>query len=373
MSLLIDPRKFPAFSQLIGQQKVRGALNEVTLAVVNGGALPCFGFYDAPGLGKSALSQSWACDLANQVNANLPTYSNQRVIAVAINCKGKWNITDESYKDLCTLIYEALQGTGPRLLLILDEFGTKESVGSAIPALKAILSKAGGDSMGGETIELPDGIATFSPHRLGIVVTTWAGDRIPADILSRFQQQHSFKLEDYYPEELGDILKLAIARQLRLESIAPDKVKLHPSAIMLLARSMRGNARQCDNPLAKSIARRIKARGGESYLLDKNEAKTLRDEAGLLPYGISQLERDILKHLHRALDTITGIKAATGAGNESFAVAQRFLRFGHKGESCPFQLMKGDEIIEGAHGPLIQAHGAKWSLTNHGRKILSLL
>lgn len=367
----IDQSQWPLFETgIIGQAMAKGAMKKITNNILSGGNLPHIGFYDEPGLGKSALTQSWA--IWNREKTG--------VIAYAVNCKQKINNTDEEFRSLCSLVAAALDGSGDPLILILDEVGTdedKKSGGSAKSTMAAWRSIVGGNASGGAPIMIPGhDVMAHNPKRFGIILTTWHGSGLQQDAHTRFPQGGEFKLEPYSMEELQQILPASISRMMIVENVGKEDLKIHPSALRSICRAMRGNARTAEK-IAEKICRESnnwKIEGdGSHYLVDKKQARVVMKDVSIFPFGLESYEVEILSYLNKAgASKRAAITEKVGVPfKDAFSKAVRYLET-EGGKDDPFQMESPNgEAMEGKKGELIALFNSHYSITPHGKEILS--
>ena len=365
--MILTPSSIPSLDSLIGQETLKLALTSVTSALAAGGAFKSFIISGEPGMGKGAFSKAWGKQVMECTGWNV----------FFLNLKGKFNVTEPVAKDFFALMEDCLTGGSPGIF-ILNEYGTAESTGSLPAEIAGILSKVGEAKGKGEVIKIYGrGEFAFDPRRLGFVITSWRDGKSQADLRSRFPESPEFTLQPYSETEIIQIIKLSIKSVWKTDGNSHEcPISITPSAVSFLAESMRGNPRKAENPLAYKLARKALVEG--TVHIDKPAAIGLAREIGLLPFGLSVKEGKLLNLLLQVngQKTFTALCAsvglATGGANSAAAQADLFLTT-QGGKDKPFQLMKGDEPIKDANGPLIGTYKGKAVITEHGARVLGNL
>lgn len=355
MSIYSIPSTATPISALIGQDHVKAHLEDITLSVLAGGAMPVTGLYGDPGSGKTALAMAWGRDLE--------TRSHGGIAVRFVNCKNHANVTDDDFKGLMAELYECLSGNGPRMLLILDEFATKETskAGSAYAKFSAMASVIGGNKGGGATISLygceP---MRFDPHRLGLAVCTWDTGKAAADVKTRFPQERDNTVSPYSQAEMEQILPMLFRRQMKQEDC---KFTWTDPAVSLFARSLRGNARQGESV---AIETAIKAKGQGFFSLTKAAALEIMRAKGARPFGLTCEDIKLLRALEYGPMTESKVCAMLGDDTRKpirrqYLEGETFATFDHE-----------DNVID--RGPMIHlARGGKYARHPFAEKALTLL
>ncbi len=295
------PRDAPPLSSLIGQETAKGMLEEITRSVLNGGTLPVKGLFGDPGSGKTALIQAWGNDLQAR--------SKGEIVVRFVNCKVSGNVSEPEFIELMQECNNALLGIGPRLILILDEYGTKETgdAGSAYKKFVSMASVIGGNKNGGGILPLYKcDPAPFNPHRLGLMVCTWDTGKVMADVKTRFPQEGDNSMASYMSEEMIEILAMLFKGRMKKENC---RFTWTEPALGLIARSLRGNARDAET-VAIAVAVKAKAEGG-LHLVKKNALAILKAKK-LRPYGLRDEDIKVIRALEHGAMTEAKVCAILG-------------------------------------------------------------
>jgi hypothetical protein len=344
--------KASEITNVVGQHDAVEFFNRELRNISSGVKLPFLGMYDDTGLGKTHLVKQFLAALPPNMNG------------ITLNLKDKLNLTDCQGKAYFSAIKEALS-EGVPTIIHLDELGSKTGKGSLQDWIVSHLSKApDGGSLamhGGDPLP-------FNPFLLGFVVTSFSPDRIAVDVLDRLKQPADLILSNYSPAELVEILKMTIASEFKQNGL--PNLKASPASLAMVARSLRGNARQCDDiavELVKTVADK------PAFTLNLDTADILTKKVGVYPHGLNLGEVKLLTSLSNGAKNKDTLRAKTGLSKESLFRSINYLEEG-TGRGIPFQLCNAEgEVVEGANGPLVDYEGAKYHLTLHGAKIVAIL
>jgi hypothetical protein len=344
--------KASEITNVVGQETSVEFFNRELRNISAGVKLPFLGMYDDTGLGKTHLVKRFLAALPPNVKG------------ITLNLKEKLNLTDCQGKAYFAAITEAL-AEGVPTIIHLDELGNKTGKGSLQDWIVSHLSKvADGGSLpmhGGDPLP-------FNPFLLGFVVTSFAPEKIAVDVLDRLKQPADLILTNYSPAELVDILKMAIAREFK-ENGLPN-LKASAASLAMIARSLRGNARQC-NDIATELVRTVADK--PAFTLNLDTADILTKKVGVYPHGLNLGEVKLLTSLSNGAKNKDTLRAKTGLSKESLFRSINYLEEG-TGRGTPFQLCNAEgEAVEGASGPLVDYESAKFHLTLHGAKIVAIL
>jgi hypothetical protein len=314
--------------------------------------LPFLGMYDEPGLGKSHI--------VTEFGAILPA----DITFLSINCKGTLNVTDPASRDYFDTVSAAL-AEGKRAIIHLDEFANPTAKGSLQDWFSSHISKyADGTCLpirGGDPLPM-------NTRTLGFIATSFCPQRAAVDIKDRLPQPAGTVLSAYTVEELTAINRLAIRKEF-LEASMPLP-RMTDAALRMVARSMRGNARQADK-VAEEIRKAAKAAPGFHLTLETAEA--VMKTVGVLPHGLSGDEAKIISQLTVSEKGTDTLKTKTGVSGTHWSKAINYLQDG-TGKGAPFQLCNADgDPVEGAAGSLIDYSKGKYFLTRHGLTVAAIL
>ncbi len=338
---------------VIGQDKAVAFLERELRNLEKGHLMPNLGMFDDTGLGKTHLVTSFLDALPAGIES------------ISINCKDKLNLTDEQGKAYFKAVHEALSGE-KQLIVHLDEYGSANGSGSLQNWMQSHLSKTA-DSNAVFTIHGGSPLP-YNPRNLGYIITSFSPAKAAVDVLNRFPQPAELLLGNYNVGELSEILKIAMRREFALNGV--KQCNGTNPAVAMIARSMRGNARQC-NDVAKEVRRA--AADAEGYKLTLETAEAVMRAVGVYPHGLNQGEVKLLSALSTGAKNRDTLKEKTGLARESWTRAINFLQDG-TGTGKPFQCVnaEGEEVPEKV-GSLVDYEKGKWHLTRHGLVIYSIL
>lgn len=337
---------------VVGQEKALAYLERELRNIEKGQPLPFFGLYDDTGLGKTHL--------INRFMAALPRH----VKTFSLNCKDKLNLTDSQGKAYFEAISEAL-AEGTPTIIHLDEFGNKNGNGSLQQYIMSHISKA----PDGKALAIHGGDPLpFNPSLLGFIVSSFDPSKAAVDIVDRIKQPAELVLTAYSAPELTDILRAAINRACLTAHVPIPRMS--EASLAMVARSMRGNARQA-NDIAEEI--RKERADSDSFTLSIDSAKGVMRTVGVYPHGLNQAEIKILQALSTGAKNRDTLMQKTGVEKAHWTRAVNYLSEG-TGRGNPFQLCKADGTpVADACGSLIDYERGKYHLTLHGGKVVAIL
>lgn len=337
---------------VVGQEKAVAYLERELRNIEKGQPLPWFAMWDDVGLGKTFISKAFLAALPKDVRS------------FSLNLKDHLNISEKPAQDYFHHISMAL-GEGIRTIIHLDEFGNKGGSGSLQEVIMAHISKIADDM----PLTLQKGLSfPFDPLKLGFIVSSFAPTRAAVDIIDRLKQPAELILSNYSPAELVEILEMAILKECERANIPP--VKFTHASLAMIARSLRGNARQTRDV---AVEVRKSAADNKNFSLTLDSAERIIQVVGVFPHGLNQGEVKILSTLATGPKRKDVIVQKTGVERAHFSRAMNFLQEG-TGRGEPFQLCKEDgSPVLGAAGSLIDYDKTRFSLTSHGKTVVAML
>ena len=337
---------------VVGQEKAVAYLERELRNIEKGQPLPWFAFYDDLGLGKSHIVGAFMDALPKDIET------------LSINCKEKLNVTEKQAGDYFHKIRMALEG-GVRTVIHLEEFGNKGGTGSLQSLIMAHISKIADN----KPLAVQRGLSfPYDPFKLGFIISSFAPARAAVDIVDRIKQPLDLVLSSYSPAELVDILTMAIEKSCTGAGI--PVVKATSASLMMIARSMRGNARQ-----ARDVSEEIRKSAADhpNFALTLETAEVVIKKVGVFPHGLNQNEVKLLKTLATGPKSRETLAAKTGVEKNHWTRAINFLQEG-TGRGEAFQLCREDGTpVENANGSLVDFDSRKFHLTPHGKSIVALL
>jgi Holliday junction resolvasome RuvABC ATP-dependent DNA helicase subunit len=163
-------------------------------------------------------------------------------------------------------------------------------------ALLTILEARGNRS----TFVSEDYVCDFDFHRQTFLFATSEPHKVFPPLLDRLER---FDLQDYTPEQLGQIVQRAI-----------ENVQLEGAALADVSTVLRGNARAADK-MGQRIFHYLR---GKVKFNSKDWAQ-LKDILGILPLGLNATELSILRHLATTNDgtSLTCLASKTGVSRDA--------------------------------------------------------
>jgi hypothetical protein len=208
----------------------------------------------------------------------------------------------------------------------------------------------------------------FNPFNLGFIVSSFSPAKAAVDIVDRVKQPEELTLTNYSPEELSEIMKMKISGLFR--KIGMHLPRMSAASVAMIARSMRGNARQC-NDVADEV--RKSCADNPEFSLNLETAEKVMRTVGVYPHGLNKGEVKILACLAMGAKNRDTLIQKTGIEREHWTRAINYLQEG-TGRGTPFQLCNADGVpVVDACGSLIDYERGKYHLTLHGGKVVAIL
>ena len=301
------------FDGLVGQETVKKKLNFYLEAFKKTSKAPYLLFAGGAGLGKTEFATAFAKNLVNKNGAPRPF--------LELNCSTIKN--NESFFEQIFMPIIA----GNEVTILFDE-------AHALPQdlTMAFLTIFNTSSNGKCQFTWRDEIFTFDFSKQTYLFATTETDRLFPPLKDRLTV---IDFDPYKPSHLGKILQLNA-----------KGVNFKEDSLELLAETLRGNARNAVKR-AQEIDLFCEARSNADF--GAEELKDFLDTLGVLPFGITNTERQILEILQEhGSCTLATLSAKTGLSSTS-------LRRDHE----LYLLRKSFMIIDGTR-----------QITKHGKRCL---
>ena len=265
------------FKGLVGQDNVKKKLKFYLKAFNKTSICPFLNFVGAKGLGKTEFAKAFAANLTN-------TDGSQRPL-LEINCS-----TIKNNESFFTEIFLPIISNN-ELTVLLDE-------AHALPKdlTMAFLTIFNTERTHLKEFTWQEQVFTFDFSKQTFLFATTESDKLFPPLKDRLT---TIDFEAYEYDELGKIIELNI----------PD-VNITPDALKEVSKTTRGNARSCVMR-AKEIMLFCEAEMNPTF--DLTAWKKFCDTLGILPYGITCTEMELLQILNaRGCCTLAMLSAVTG-------------------------------------------------------------
>jgi len=266
------------FPDLIGQNSVKKKLSFYLNAFDKTCQAPFLLMAGAKGLGKTEFAKAFAKNLHNQDGG--------KRAFLEINCS-----TIKNNEQFFEQIFLPLIADN-EITILFDEC-------HALPLdlTMAFLTIFNTEANARKVFEWNEHSFEFNFRRQTFIFATTETDKIFAPLKDRLT---TIDFEPYTCDELAKIVKIC----------APD-VTFVDNVEAIIASTIRGNARSAVKR-AKEI--QLYCGANEDYSFGLNHFNDLSDQVGILPYGITNTEKQILQALKSAIGgaTLTGLSAKLG-------------------------------------------------------------
>jgi len=280
MSILLTKNKDP-FNGLVGQKNVKKKLNFYLKAFNKTRVSPFLGFFGAKGLGKTAFAQKFARNLKNEDGS-------QRTL-LELNCSAIKNNDDFFDQIFIPLILDN------EISILFDE--AHELPRDLTMALLTVLDTT--DSHIRE-FNWKETRYPFNFKKQTFMFATTESDKLFPPLKDRLT---SVDFDPYSKKELGEILSLSIDCDVSKDVLSQ------------LSSVVRGNAR---NAKLRSKDINLYAASENVDVFDINHYNKFCDTLGVLPFGITCTERQILEVLMESGScTLSMLGAKTGLSTTS--------------------------------------------------------
>ncbi len=265
------------FPDLIGQNAVKKKLSFYIDAFHKTSQAPFLLMAGAKGLGKTEFAKAFAKNLHNA--------DGEKRAFLEINCS-----TIKNNQQFFEQIFLPVIADN-EITVLFDEC-------HALPQdlTMAFLTIFNAESNARKTFIWDEMSFTFNFKQQTFIFATTETDRIFAPLKDRFT---TIDFEPYTPEELSKIVEVCL----------PD-ITFTDEALSKVATTIRGNARSA---VKRSKEIMLYCGKNESDIFTSKDFEKLCDEIGILPYGLTYTEKQILHTLHhRGSATLTGLAAKIG-------------------------------------------------------------
>jgi Holliday junction resolvasome RuvABC ATP-dependent DNA helicase subunit len=305
--------KKDAFNHLVGQKNVKKKLNFYLKAFNKTSICPFLGFFGAKGLGKTAFANAFASNLKNQDGSRRPV--------LELNCSTIKNNDHFFDQIFIPLILDN------EITILFDE--AHELPRDLTMALLTILDTS---SSHVREVTWKETRFPFNFKKQTFMFATTESDKLFPPLKDRLT---SVDFESYNNVELGDILSNSL------------ECKVDKNVLKDLSDVVRGNAR---NAVMKAKDINLFADSEELKNFTKNDYLSFCDTLGVLPYGITCTEKQILEVLQEKGEcTLSMLAAKTGlsstslrSDHEKYLLKQNLMEIDVKRKITP----KGRKLIK---------------------------
>jgi|TARA_R100000008_G_scaffold21217_2_gene11163 Holliday junction resolvasome RuvABC ATP-dependent DNA helicase subunit len=269
--------KHDYFPDLIGQHAVKKKLSFYLNAFNKTGMCPFLNLVGAKGLGKTEFAKAFGKNLYNG--------DGDRRTFLELNCSTIKN-NEQFFEQIFLPII-----SDNEITVLFDE-------AHALPKdlTMAFLTIFNTEKNARKRFEWNEMTFEFNFRQQTFIFATTESDKIFPPLKDRLT---TIDFEPYTSQELGEIIKLS----------APDII-FSQGCIEAVAKTVRNNARSAVKR-AKEITLYCGAK--ENNIFGKADLKELADAVGILPYGITYTEKQILEVLNNCGScTLTGLSAKLG-------------------------------------------------------------
>ena len=270
------------FSEMVGQKNVKKKLHFYLKAFEKTGTTPFLSFFGAKGLGKTEFAKLFASKLVNKDGTTRPF--------LELNCSTIKN--NEAFFEQIFLPIIA----NNEITVLFDE-------AHALPKdlTMSFLSIFNTTTATRKEFSWGESNFVFDFKKQTYLFATTESDKIFPPLKDRLT---AIDFEPYNYNQLGRII----------ERNTYD-IEFEESAMELLATTVRGNAR---NAVKRAKELQLFCESESMYYVDKELLAFLFDTLGILPYGISNTERQILEILRdKGSCTLQTLSAKTGLSSTS--------------------------------------------------------
>ena len=252
------------FAELFGQEKVKKRLSFYLEAHNLTSTCPFVLLVGAKGLGKTEFARQFASHLKNQDGTNRPF--------LELNCSTIRNLQQFFDQIYIPLIMDS------EITVLFDE--AHEIPQDVTNAFLTIFNTEKEDRI---NFRWEDGEYPFDFKKQTFLFATTEPDKLFPPLKDRLT---AVDFEDYEVEHLAKILELQCDEEISFEE----------SALLQLAETTRGNARDCVKR-AKEIIKYCGVK--QSNIFTSKDFKDYCDVAGVNPLGVSDIERKVLNILRK--------------------------------------------------------------------------
>tara|TARA_R100000808_G_scaffold4105_1_gene13696 strand:+ start:36699 stop:37634 length:936 start_codon:yes stop_codon:yes gene_type:complete len=295
------------FDGLIGQDNVKKKLSFYLKAFNKTSICPFLNFVGAKGLGKTEFAKAFARNLTNNDGSPRPF--------IEINCSTIKN--NQSFFEQIFLPIIA----NNEVTVLLDE-------AHALPKdlTNAFLTIFNTENNHIKDFHWEEQVFTFNFKKQTFLFATTESDKLFPPLKDRLT---TIDFEPYAYDELGEILRKKIT-----------EVTFDEEALRSLSTTTRGNARNAVMR-AKEVMLFCEAESSPNFTKDSYEK--FCDTLGVLPYGITCTEKQLLEILNdRGACTLSMLSAATGlstssirADHELYLLRKNFMKIDGKRKITP--------------------------------------
>jgi Holliday junction resolvasome RuvABC ATP-dependent DNA helicase subunit len=251
------------FENLFGQVNVKKRLKFYLEAFEATSLCPFLAFIGAKGLGKTEFARQFAQQLKNTDGSKRPF--------LELNCSTIKNVEQFFEQIFIPIIMDN------ELTVLFDE-------AHELPKdlTNAFLTVFNTEKVTSKELHWRDAVYPFDFKKQTFMFATTESDKIFPPLKDRLT---TIDFEDYSHEDLGNIFKAQC-----------EEIDFSEDAILELAKTSRGNARSCVMR-GREVALYCAAKGNRIFRAE--DLEPFFDQLGILPFGLSATEMQLLKILRR--------------------------------------------------------------------------
>ena len=251
------------FENLFGQENVKKRLKFYLEAFEATSLCPFLAFIGAKGLGKTEFARQFARELKNTDGSKRPF--------LELNCSTIKNVEQFFEQIFIPIIMDN------ELTVLFDE-------AHELPKdlTNAFLTVFNTEKVTTKELHWRDAVYPFDFKKQTFMFATTESDKIFPPLKDRLT---SIDFEDYSHEDLGNIFKAQC-----------EEIDFSDEAILELAKTSRGNARSCVMR-GREVALYCARKGDNIFRAE--DLEPFFDQLGILPFGLSATEMQLLKILRR--------------------------------------------------------------------------
>ncbi len=251
------------FENLFGQVNVKKRLKFYLEAFEATSLCPFLAFIGAKGLGKTEFARQFAQQLKNTDGSKRPF--------LELNCSTIKNVEQFFEQIFIPIIMDN------ELTVLFDE-------AHELPKdlTNAFLTVFNTEKVTSKELHWRDAVYPFDFKKQTFMFATTESDKIFPPLKDRLT---TIDFEDYSHEDLGNIFKAQC-----------EEIDFSEDAILELAKTNRGNARSCVMR-GREVALYCAAKGNRIFRAE--DLEPFFDQLGILPFGLSATEMQLLKILRR--------------------------------------------------------------------------
>ena len=265
------------FAEMVGQKNVKKKLNFYLKAFKQTGNTPFLSFFGAKGLGKTEFAKLFASKLTNRDGTPRPF--------LELNCS-----TIRNNEAFFEQIFLPIISNNEITVLFDEAHALPKDLTMSFLTIFNTTAESRKEFSWGESNFV------FDFKKQTYLFATTESDKIFPPLKDRLT---GVDFDPYTYNQLGKI----IARNV-------EDIEFNPEALELLATTVRGNAR---NAVKRAMELQLFCASEKMFYVDKELLLSFFDTLGILPYGMTNTERQILQILRdKGSCTLQTLSAKTG-------------------------------------------------------------